>query len=303
MKRVFATWLVIITAAALAVVMPARSQSPLSMQRYGVGKVVAAGGGCTEATNWITRALAADAAYDATHQADDTTFICGLVTDGLWSGVDVIKVYATQSSAVALLNMKSASFASSLVNSPSFTADRGYKSDGSTSYINSNFNPTSAAGACGINSCAISSAQITSRTADNNGSLIGVVTATTGYSYIVPKQATAQFSVDVNGNTFVGPISNVTNAQGIFFASRTSSSAVASYQNATPISSSGADTATALPNLNFFEAAFNNNGTPSQFTVNTDVVAYSMVGVGLSSGNVTLFNTRVFNLLHARSAL
>lgn len=110
----------------------------------GAGKNKSGGappGGCTEATNWITRALVADAAYDATHQSQDTTFICYLVNNSsTWASLGAIWVPANEDHTgattdnVAKLNLNSSSFTLSN-NGATFTANQGYTGTDSSTTI------------------------------------------------------------------------------------------------------------------------------------------------------------------------
>lgn len=92
---------------------------------------------CDEATTFLART----SGLDATHTAGYTTLICGLVAHGIWPLADVIYVLSTQDSTTAGLNLKSTSYTLSLVNTPTFTADRGYAGNGTTSYENTGYNP------------------------------------------------------------------------------------------------------------------------------------------------------------------
>ena len=70
--------------------------------------------------------LARTSGLDTTHVNAYTALIDGLVADGVWSKFDVLRIYATQNSTTALLNLKSSSFTAVTHGSPSFTADRGF---------------------------------------------------------------------------------------------------------------------------------------------------------------------------------
>ncbi len=73
-------------------------------------------------------------------QIDQT--IRQLKSHGIWQKLDVLWVMASHDAQAARLNWKApASFALTEVNSPTFTADRGYAGNGSTSYLNTGWNP------------------------------------------------------------------------------------------------------------------------------------------------------------------
>lgn len=74
-------------------------------------------------------------------QPDDTrkglidTLIGGLKTDGIWTKLDWLLLIAAHDSQAARVNAITPSKVASVVNSPTFTTDRGYAGDGATSYI------------------------------------------------------------------------------------------------------------------------------------------------------------------------
>jgi hypothetical protein len=97
----------------------------------GKGTIAAAGGGCAEATSFLARTTGLDAA----HQSAYTTFICGLVTDGVFAKLDILYVLNTQDAATSLLNLTSSSFPLTNVGTLAFTADHGYATMTSTAYL------------------------------------------------------------------------------------------------------------------------------------------------------------------------
>lgn len=83
-----------------------------------------------------------------TTEPDDTrktlidTTIKALKTAGIWAKLDTLYFLAAHNAQAARLNWKSpGTFTLSPVNSPTFTTDTGYASDGSTSYLNSGYIP------------------------------------------------------------------------------------------------------------------------------------------------------------------
>jgi hypothetical protein len=68
--------------------------------------------------------------------------IGALYAASVWSKMDFLYITAAHDATAAGLNWKApASFVLSLVNSPTFTADRGYNGDGSTSNLNTGWKP------------------------------------------------------------------------------------------------------------------------------------------------------------------
>jgi len=72
--------------------------------------------------------------------------ISSLVGAGVWSKLDMLQVYAADAQANALLNWVSTSYNASAVSSPTFTADRGFTGNGSSSYLDTGYNASLASG-------------------------------------------------------------------------------------------------------------------------------------------------------------
>jgi hypothetical protein len=79
--------------------------------------------------------------------------IVALQNAGAWSRMDCLYVLAAADSQAARLNWKTpGTLTASAVNSPAFAADQGYTGDGSTSLLDSGFNPATAGGQFALNS-------------------------------------------------------------------------------------------------------------------------------------------------------
>jgi hypothetical protein len=101
--------------------------------------------------------------YTTTQKDAVNTFIKAGKTDGWWSRCDVIVPFAMANEADALLNMKAATFAPTKIGSPTFTAKKGFQSDGSTSKIETNYNPTTAGTGVGTDNFHISVYSLTNK--------------------------------------------------------------------------------------------------------------------------------------------
>jgi len=119
-------------------------------------------GAVNNAINWGTGAATAggfDADYQAvldqasslgytapsaSQQTLQNTLVEDLKTAGVWDKLDVFYVFATDGdSDYATLNWKSpTSFQTTKVNSPTFTANGGFTGNGSSSYLDTNFDPS-----------------------------------------------------------------------------------------------------------------------------------------------------------------
>lgn len=87
---------------------------------------------CAEAVAFFNRLATAPTTARA-QQYD--TLIRALVNSGVWAKLDCLWVLAAADTATAIKNLVSTSHSLTEVNSPAFVADRGYTSDGSTSYL------------------------------------------------------------------------------------------------------------------------------------------------------------------------
>lgn len=101
---------------------------------------IADGGFSAEAT---TLFAAMTSQPNATRKALIDTTIRALKAAGIWDEMDAMFVLAAHDSQAALLDWKNPGTRSAVaVNSPTFVADRGYTSDGSTSRLRTNYTPS-----------------------------------------------------------------------------------------------------------------------------------------------------------------
>jgi hypothetical protein len=97
-------------------------------------------GYCAEAQAFFTRLATPPAAGRA---ARYDALIRTVIAAGVWARLDALYLLAAADAATALTNLVSSDYAATAVNSPTFTADHGY-TGGSTKYIDSHFNPSTA---------------------------------------------------------------------------------------------------------------------------------------------------------------
>lgn len=83
-----------------------------------------------------------------------SVLITALKAAGVWTLLDRLWLFATENATQALTCLKSRAVATA-VNSPTFTANRGYAGNGTTAHINSNFNPSTAGGNYSQNDAAL----------------------------------------------------------------------------------------------------------------------------------------------------
>jgi hypothetical protein len=249
---------------------------------------------CSQYTSFIGRV-----SVDSAHQTDYQNLICGLVTDGVWSKLDLLYVFATQNSSAALDNLISSSFTATASNAPTFAADTGYAGNGSSAYIDSNYNVSTQATNFTQNSSSLF-AWSTEAGADNGTAVGNAATCNYGlnitpYSY----SATAALTLDSNlGISWSNPGPYGSSGAGFYTGSRTSSTQVDLYQNSTDVAASSSNASIAPPSA---DITFLTTGGScgSYFSGNLGAAG---VGGGLTSTDVSNLYARLHTFLHAVNA-
>jgi hypothetical protein len=236
------------------------------------------------------------AAYVAamTTQPDDTrkglidTLVGDLKADGVWAKLDLLYMLASHDTAQAsLLNMKAPAANTLVVNGTgTFTADRGYVSNGSTGYLNTGFNPSTAGGNFAQNSAHMG---VWSRSNILNSGQTDIGVLSTNTSSINSRSST--------GNAMRGQMNGAaanfganSSSVGHFVISRTGSAQVDGYWNGAANGSSVA-ASVALINLSIFIAAMNSAG--SAINNSSRQIAFAHVGAGLTATEVANLYTRL----------
>ena len=96
-------------------------------------------------TAWVSAVTTAGGTVSATQEGRVNNLITGLKTDGIWSSLDRLWLYAGESSAQqAAIDIRS--LATSTVHGTLTLSAGGYTGDGTSGYIDTGFNPTTAGG-------------------------------------------------------------------------------------------------------------------------------------------------------------
>lgn len=235
--------------------------------------------------------LARTSGLDATHTNAYTDLINGLVTDGIWSKLDALYIYATQDQTTALLNLVSSSYNAAKHGTPTFTADRGFTGTDSSStiYLDSGFNPSTATSPKYTQNSGHMSAWNVNNAWAAYGA-IGVIDFGSGHNSIVVPQDSGSGYGRLSINS-AGVADNITisNASGHFIANRSGSNARQGYRNGSS-SYTGSDGSIAPMNFNIFMLGYNSNGTPAGSGYQQ---AMNSIGASLSSTDATNFYNRL----------
>lgn len=170
------------------------------------------------------------------------SLIVSLKDAGVWTKLDVLHVFAAANAQGSLLNWKGSFSDATTVSSPTFTADRGYTTNGTSSYLNMNFNPSVGTHQYLLNSASFG---FWSRT---TGQQAGVDIGGPNGSGALgrARNATDQVQARVNDGT-TSTMGTNTNGSGLFTFTRPNSSVKRAYRNSTQIGTDTAVTSTVLP--------------------------------------------------------
>jgi hypothetical protein len=205
----------------------------------------------------------------ATQLAYINTFVAGYKSDdsltNLSDAYDVMYYLGNETAESSLRNLVKRAHDAVAVNAPTFTPYEGFKGDGISSYIDTNYNGATEGSKYTLNNCSLG---IYSRT-DVHGLYtdIGNRTSTSDYTAIL-----ARYS----GNTIMrlhnalDPVIQdaEANSLGMFIACRSAASQTGlfGYHNKTSLTIINTGNTTNIPNCNIFIGARNYNGTPEQLS-------------------------------------
>ncbi len=195
---------------------------------------------------------------------------------GIWNKADIYRGYASNSETSANLNWKSTSFTALPQNSPTFTTYEGYTGNGTDTYIRENYNPSLES-----DSFQLDNSTIHVYLNSNDLSVNDMITAIyDGTNWIEMFHSTNALRLRLNssGSTSYTDWSNI---RGGITITRDNST-TQKYMRNDGIYLSSSLTSTALPNQSngLFSLAWNNNGNPSTYNLNT--ISFIYIGAALT---------------------
>lgn len=220
-------------------------------------------------------------------------FIKASIAHGYWTSFDRIWIFAVdiQANSCIPINNPTAS-AATQVNAPTFTAKQGFNGDGSTKYINTNFNPNTQGinftqnNACHYLYCRSAGTNATQYDAGNSNSVVPIcyndyaLKWSDGKCYSVTNQ---------NANNGTGGFTNAS-AAGFWALNRTSSTATEIFKNAVS-QKAWSETSNTIPNLNDYVCAV--NGNPTILGFSTKQFSVRALGSVISSTALSYFSTDI----------
>ncbi len=153
------------------------------------------------------------------------TLIKALKTAGIWGKLDCLYVMAAADAQAARRNWIADVYNLTPVASPVFAADRGYTGDGSSSYLDTSFIPSTAAGRHALNSAHISAWSLTDVIAA--GCLMAACVGTSLRTSISSRFSGNNADARVNTGTPLAVSAGAqTSSFGFYVATRTSAAAI-----------------------------------------------------------------------------
>ena len=186
------------------------------------------------------------------------TLVRALLAAGIWAKLDALWMLAAHDEQAARLNWVSAAYTMTAVNSPTFTVDRGFNGNGTTSYMNTTFNPVTAVGPKFVRDSAFLGIWSLTDSAINSND-IGAFNGSIGAS-IHARLTSNVFNGFANGGALTADPSPT--SRGFFAWSRPNSSTADKYINDTRVRTQASASA-AFNNLPFYVGGINQNGALS----------------------------------------
>ncbi len=243
---------------------------------------------------WAAAVISNGGGVSAGREALVDDLIVGLKADGVWTKLDRLWLFAAEDAPSALTDLVATATATA-VNTPTFTVDQGYAGDGATSYLDTNFVPSTAGGNAALNSIHVS---VYGQTFGSTGFFSGYIEGDDPGSFVGIVRFTVNGKVDYFLNEGSGGTETLSPA-GMLIASRTGANAAALYSNGSSVDTN-ASASNALLSKSIFVLARNGNGTPTGFV--SDEMSAASIGGGLTPTDATNLSSRVNTYMTAIGA-
>ena len=243
----------------------------------------------SETTAWVAAVGAGN--VDSNHGGYVDTLISGLKTDGIWTKLDRLWILAAQNSNSALVDLKAQDVATA-VNSPTFTADRGYAGNGSTSYIDTTFNASTQAVQFTLNDAHQAVWSNTSR-GPATTTAIGVYDGSAVTDLFPYQNVFTATGVGNRVNLAAADPASIayTSSLGCFIGQSISPTTEEVYVNGTSLGTHAKTYGGYLVNFSFFICAENAGGSPG--TASTDQICMASWGATLTSTQAANYYSRL----------
>lgn len=240
--------------------------------------------GCSQATTFLGRTSGLSTIESSSY----TALICGMVSDGTYSLLDALYIFATNTTTTANLNLINTNFTIS-TGTAGFIPDIGYNGNGNSAALTTNYTPSTAGGNLTQNSASIGI--VVQSTAVNSGGTPFGAGGGTPNSFLYFSLNTLVIGSEVNGLTF--PTVAISSPKGAWTSTRSNSTTRSIYQNgnSTAIDTSS-DPSTGLTSFPILLFAVNNGAGGAQDFSNAQISA-AFIGGGLTGTQAAAINNRI----------
>jgi hypothetical protein len=205
------------------------------------------------------------------------TFVGADKASGAWGLTEDYCGFWAENAAQALTSIKQRRLATA-VNTPTFTADRDYTFNGTTSYIDTGFVPSTHAVAMTGSNMRLA---VYERTNRNGSTSIGSYVSATESAFMRARQTGPAVGFQLSSAAVGVSLPSVTSL-GFTAASRTAAGVFEAYKNGVSLGTVvPASTGTTLPTSGLYVGARNNAGVASEFRSSS--AGFACVGASLSS--------------------
>jgi hypothetical protein len=222
--------------------------------------------------------------YDLPSDAQQTLqnqFILDLKSADIWDGLDLLYLFATDGdSDFAKINWKDpGNFTATEVNSPTFDASVGFGGNGSSSYLNTGWDPDNNGVNFTLNEGGVFAYSNTNLITPANTYLFGSHnSANAGRVELIPKSNTSVHVYAING-AGTDSVGSTVNSEGFFHIRRTATNDLRLYKNGAQVGLTETGVTTdALNDDDIYLLVSNFNGTPT----NHILAQISVFGIGAS---------------------
>jgi hypothetical protein len=237
-----------------------------------------------DATSWAAAVVGAGGTVSAARLALVSNLIISLKAQGLWTKIDRLWLFAAENNQSARVDLVGRVTAT-VVNSPTFTADRGYAGNGTSSYINTGYNPFSNGVAWQLNSAHLGAYNRSIRT-DGLSYVDAGANDGVAFAHVYSRLSGGRSGV-INDTSGIGTTSP--NSSGFGLVTRTGVTANELFYNGVSVGAN-ATASIKAPAVPVFVFARNDGGSPG--FLSADQMAALTCGGGLSPAEaLAYYNT------------
>jgi len=236
----------------------------------------------SDAQAFFTRVTVAGGTLSATEKLATNQLVVDLKSAGIWSSMKAIYPMVGASASACAQNLKSSSFTGTFSSGWTF-ASTGVTPNGTSAYLNTNYNQTTAGDS--LNSAHLS---FYSRTNVNTAQVeMGIQNPISTYNILELRTAGITY---FNINSSVNATYTDANSLGFYVGNRQAATDLDLWKNGTKVIN-GTTISSFLPNDNIYIGAINNIGTAASFS--TKQCAFCSIGSSLTDTQAVDFYTNV----------